>query len=124
MGYAAQVNSSFSGWPDLARADSCEWTNVAKATRAARAVRAGHVAGLVRLESAAQQRRLALVQPSLALQGVLHPSHSSALLGQTQSTSAASLTTSDVFSHEAGSLEQYLWCAAWFLLGFLFLCST
>ena len=121
MGYAAQVNSSFSGWPDLARVNSCELINVARANRVAYAVNVDRTASP---ESAGQQRKLALVQSGLTFQPLIQPMHSPALSAQVQSTSSTSLVMSDVFSHEASSFEQYLWGAAWFLLGLIFLCTT
>ena len=121
MGYAAQVNSSFSGWPDLARVNSCELINVAKANRVAYAVNVDRTASP---ESAGQQRKLALVQSGLTFQPLIQLMHSPALSEQAQSTSSTSLVMSDVLSHEASSFEQYLWGAAWFLLGLIFLCTT
>ncbi len=121
MGYAAQVNTSFSGWPDLVRVKPCELTNVARANGVAYAVNVDRTASP---ESTGQQRRLALVQPGLTFQPLMQPMHSLALLAQAQATSSTSLVISDVFSHEASSFEQYLWGAAWFLLGLIFLCTT
>lgn len=102
MAHAAQANYLYSELPNLAGAGSrasMNSTRSATVTRPAPAVR---------------QRKLVLVQPSLAYQPAI----------QSASPSLAIPVASDDFSNAAGSVEQYLWAASWFLLGLLFLCTT
>ena len=102
MAHAAQANYLYSELPNLAGAGSHASINALRST-------------VVRPASVVRQRRLALVQPSLAFQPALQ---------SVAPSSAIHTTAPDDLSNGAGSVEQYLWAASWFLLGLLFLCTT
>lgn len=103
MAHAAQANYLYSELPSLADA------------RSHASINASGVATVTRPASALRQRKLVLVQPSLAFP----PSISSV-----SPSSGIPAIAPDDFSNGASSVEQYLWAASWFLLGFLFLCTT
>ena len=103
MAHAAQANYLYSELPNLAGAGSRALMNAAREATVSRPA------------SAVQQRKLVLVQPSLAF----HPA-----IPSLSPSSAISATAPDDLSNGAGSVEQYLWAASWFLLGLLFLCTT
>ena len=103
MAHAAQANYLYSELTNLADAELRASMN---ATRAATVTRSA---------SAVRQRKLALVQPSLAFQSAIQ---------SVSPSSAMPAIAPDDFSNGASSVEQYLWAASWFLLGLLFLCTT
>lgn len=103
MAHAAQVNYLFSELPRLAGVGSHASIN------------ASGVAAVTRPAPALRQRKLVLVQPSLAFQSAIQ---------SVSPSSAMPAIAPDDFSNGASSVEQYLWAASWFLLGLLFLCTT
>ena len=117
MAYAAQASSMF----DLS-------TSVLQTTASSRHVKRADTRG----NRSAAQGRLALVEVNAS-----PPAPSILLAPSTQVRNAASaFVSTTVFEcsdqtdagntsqNETQSVEQYIWTACWFLMGFLFLCST